>query len=74
MPKGVICGGAVEGSNQLGAIVTCQAMVACPAGAGWAKVAARRPATTAATSVTVRSNEPVGSVMTYLLAIGSRAG
>src|SRR5271169_1556694 len=34
MPKGVICGGAVDGSNQLGAIVTCQAMTACPDGAG----------------------------------------
>ena len=34
MPKGVICGGAVEGSNQLGEIVTCQAMTACPDGAG----------------------------------------
>src|SRR6516164_9444135 len=34
MPKGVICGGAVDGSNQLGAIVTCQAMTAWPDGAG----------------------------------------
>src|SRR6516165_2815288 len=34
MPKGVICGGAVDGSNQLGAIVTCQAMTARPDGAG----------------------------------------
>src|SRR5215469_4283196 len=34
MPNGVICGGAVDGSNQLGAIVTCQAMTACPDGAG----------------------------------------
>ena len=34
MPNGVICGGAVDGSNQLGAIVTCQAMTACPEGAG----------------------------------------
>src|SRR5262245_47583424 len=43
MPKGVICGGAVDGSNQLGAIVTCQAMTTspgpgCPAACG---VAAR---------------------------------
>src|SRR5688500_11488023 len=36
MPNGVICGGAVEGSNQLGAIVTCQATTACPDGACWA--------------------------------------
>src|SRR5262245_7543752 len=33
MPNGVIWGGAVEGSNQLGATVTCQAMTARPAGA-----------------------------------------
>src|SRR5262249_18449948 len=32
MPNGVICGGAVDGSNQLGEIVTCQASVARPAG------------------------------------------
>ncbi len=35
IPKGVICGGAVDGSNQLGAIVTCHAMTASPAGAAW---------------------------------------
>src|SRR5262252_262371 len=34
MPNGVICGGAVDGSNQLGAIVTCQAMARRPDGAG----------------------------------------
>jgi hypothetical protein len=34
MPKGVICGGAIDGSNQLGAIVTWQAMTARPDGAG----------------------------------------
>src|SRR5438309_10737178 len=34
MPNGVICGGAVDGSNQLGEIVTCQAMTTRPAGAG----------------------------------------
>ena len=28
----MICGGAVDGSNQLGAIVTCQAMTTWPAG------------------------------------------
>src|SRR5262245_10848526 len=32
MPNGVIWGGAVEGSNQLGETVTCQAMTARPAG------------------------------------------
>src|ERR1044071_9105448 len=34
MPKGVICAGALDGSNQAGAIVTCQAMTARPVGAG----------------------------------------
>src|ERR1051326_5867917 len=34
MPKGVICAGALDGSNQAGAIVTCQAMTARPLGAG----------------------------------------
>src|SRR5438477_1440754 len=34
MPKGVICAGALDGSNQAGAIVTCQAMTARPFGAG----------------------------------------
>src|SRR5882672_2053346 len=32
MPNGVICGGAVDGSNQLGDIVTCHAIVARPDG------------------------------------------
>src|SRR5207245_896931 len=49
MPNGVICGGAVEGSNQLGAIVTCQAMVAGPAGACAAALGVA-PRTTTATS------------------------
>src|SRR5438309_503683 len=49
MPNGVICGGAVEGSNQLGAIVTCQAMVAWPAGACAAALGVA-PKTTTATS------------------------
>src|ERR1041385_1382250 len=34
MPNGVICGGGVDGSNQLGAIVTWHAMAARPGGAG----------------------------------------
>src|SRR4029453_7378440 len=35
VPKGVIWGGAVDGSNQVGAIVTCQAMITSPAGDAW---------------------------------------
>src|ERR1043165_7957581 len=51
MPNGVICGGAVDGSNQLGAIVTCQAITTCPDGsfapaAPTAPVAVNSPATT----------------------------
>src|SRR5579864_3646846 len=33
MPNGVICGGACDGSNQAGEIVTCHAMTIFPAGA-----------------------------------------
>src|SRR6516164_1567964 len=44
MPNGVICGGAADGSNQLGAIVTCHAMATRPAGAG-APATARSPLT-----------------------------
>src|SRR5206468_11607723 len=36
IPNGVICAGAVDGSNQVGAIVTCHATTASPAGAAWA--------------------------------------
>src|SRR5262245_22779184 len=35
MPNGVIWGGAADGSNQVGAMVTCQAITASPAGV-WA--------------------------------------
>jgi hypothetical protein len=34
MPNGVICGGALDGSNQAGAIVTCHAITTRPEGAG----------------------------------------
>src|ERR1700758_3273053 len=38
MPNGVICGGAVDGSNHAGEIVTCQAMTTRPVGAGPAAI------------------------------------
>src|SRR5690242_14856127 len=38
MPNGVICGGAVDGSNQLGEIVTCQAIATRPDGGAAAAV------------------------------------
>src|SRR5215216_4309335 len=49
MPNGVICGGAVDGSNQLGEIVTCQAIVTLPAG-GAARAAVEAIAPRAATA------------------------
>src|SRR5262249_21450560 len=52
MPNGVICGGAVDGSNQLGGMVTCHAMTACPDGAGAPAVA--RPAPRATTAVSIQ--------------------
>src|SRR5262245_33425886 len=42
MPKGVIWGGAVDGSNHDGAMVTCQAITISPA-AGWAVAPRARP-------------------------------
>src|SRR5712671_2752092 len=48
MPNGVICGGAVDGSNQLGEIVTCQAMTTRPAGAGAAAIDGPAPNSTMA--------------------------
>src|SRR5437868_1681109 len=48
MPNGVICGGAVDGSNQLGEIVTCQAMTTRPAGAGAAVIDGPAPNSTMA--------------------------
>src|SRR5215831_1444940 len=49
MPNGVICGGAVEGSNQLGETVTCQAMTTRPEGAAAAGLAAPRAKKTSRT-------------------------
>src|ERR1043166_8081803 len=50
MPNGVICGGAVEGSNQLGASVTCHAMATRPDGAGPPAPAKLTPSPTSAAS------------------------
>src|SRR5882724_9869688 len=62
MPNGVICGGAVEGSNQAGEIVTCQACMICPAGAGPSAALteiAAKPISTAVNEPT--SNEPISA-------------
>src|SRR5579864_4160991 len=63
MPNGVICGGAVDGSNQAGEIVTCQAITARPAGAGPSALAdtganASNIAASAARSARRPSNSP----------------
>src|SRR5437899_8883220 len=53
MPNGVICGGAVDGSNHVGASVTCQAITASP---GWAAPAgfAARASTAPVRSAAIR--------------------
>src|SRR5439155_11149825 len=63
MPKGVICGGAVDGSNQLGEIVTCQAMTARPDGAGSAACGGAAANTRAAASTEPMSagHQPIRS-------------
>src|SRR5436190_23653076 len=53
MPNGVIWGGAVDGSNHVGAMVTCQAMTASPAGADWP--VASRAVTSATTAASPRT-------------------
>src|SRR3954452_13395774 len=50
MPNGVICGGAVDGSNQLGAIVTCQAITTCPDGS-FASAASDTPTTVSSPAI-----------------------
>ena len=65
MPNGVICGGAVEGSNQLGAIVTCQAMEACPAGV-WAATGEVTAATSSERTNGRSQSEIRNGVMTSL--------
>src|SRR5262245_17905232 len=51
MPNGVIWGGALDGSNHVGAMVTCQAITISPAGAGWARAGAAAPRTSAAATI-----------------------
>src|SRR5215472_6100709 len=52
MPNGVICGGAGDGSNQLGEIVTCHAITALPLGCGWSASGCTEPRTSAASTST----------------------
>ena len=75
MPKGVIWGGALDGSNQVGAIVTCQAMIASPAGPVWAAA----PRTAAGDSPAARSSDDdaeasgVGPIVRGMAALRARA-
>src|SRR5436190_491883 len=75
MPNGVICGGAVDGSNQLGEIVTCQAMTTRPAGADAAATTDGLPpdsATATKSAPNARRNRPRSSMlMTLLPTLGS---
>ena len=65
MPNGVICGGAVDGSNQLGEIVTCQAILTWPDGGAAATV----EALTASATVAISSRETRNDVMATLPAV-----
>src|SRR5436190_23792381 len=58
MPNGVICGGAVDGSNQLGESVTCQAILTWPAGG-----AAAAGETVAASATAAASSRETGLVI-----------
>src|SRR5690348_1439526 len=54
MPNGVICGGAVEGSSQVGAIVTCHAITASPDRAVCAAACAAATTMAAMMAATIR--------------------
>src|SRR5512144_2055010 len=54
MPNGVICGGAVDGSNHVGAIVTCHAITASPEGVTWARAMAAMPIANSAAAARAR--------------------
>src|SRR5262245_19544922 len=60
MPKGVICGGAVDGSNQPGEMVTCQAMVTLPDGAGPAMAPVERIVERIAETIAPRARATTG--------------
>src|SRR5262249_47720987 len=66
-PNGVICGGAVDGSNQLGAMVMGQAITASPVGDGW-PVTSRAAASVSITS-TRSSTTRLASTFVTVLAI-----
>src|SRR5689334_14398922 len=63
MPKGVICGGAADGSNQLGEIVTCHAITAWPAGSAMAERAATAAQATASAASGRRQRRPINAII-----------
>src|SRR5215467_8096115 len=74
MPNGVICGGAVDGSNQLGAMVMGQAITASPAGGGWPVTSRAAPSvsTTGTRSGTRRLASRFFNVVSIPLLLGQR--
>src|SRR5437879_4346155 len=79
MPNGVICDGALDGSNHAGAIVTCQATTAspgddaCAAGAD-ETIRVRSPATRTARPYDRIMSGPLGEAVTLPAALGDRRG
>src|SRR5262245_1201909 len=75
MPNGVICGGAVDGSNQLGAIVIGQAITASPAGGVWPVTSRAAPSvsTTGTSSDTRRLASRFFTVASIPFSLGSVA-
>src|SRR6266508_3996265 len=71
-PNGVIWGGAVDGSNQVGAMVTWKAITACPAGWAAAGTAAAR-ASAAAISGRTSGRRRVDPVVRGMAALRARA-
>src|SRR4051794_13974233 len=72
MPNGVICGGAVDGSNQLGEIVTCQAMVTRPDGSALPAVAPIAPKAATASRTRAIGNQVMATALAIEMA-GDRA-
>src|SRR5262249_16664959 len=73
MPNGVICGGAVDGSNQLGAIVTCHAMAARPDGAGAPAPTRSAPSKTRAPSKSQAKPRPRRAIVLRMVSSQERS-
>ena len=62
MPNGVICGGALDGSNHAGAMVTCQAMTARPDGARCSAAAKTTPPNSSASDNATRQRQACSDI------------